>query len=42
VGETIGILIIAAVLLYLFFRRGISHARAIFDPEYRRRFLKRM
>jgi hypothetical protein len=42
VGETVGILIIAAVVLYLFFARGISYVRAIFDPAYRRRFLKRM
>jgi hypothetical protein len=42
VGETLGVLIIAAVVLFLFFRSGIGYVRAIFDPAYRRKLMKRM
>ena len=41
-GETIGILIIAAIVLYAFFSRGVMYVRAIFDPVYRRKLMKRM
>ena len=40
--DTIAIVIIAAVVFFIFFRRGYVYVRAIFDPAYRRRFMKRM